>query len=65
MAIETRSATAEDALALHAKTGARCEVVAGELKEMAPTGLEHGGIVSEAAFHLQRYVLEHPVGVVV
>ena len=65
MTIETRRATAEDVLDLHAKTGARCEVVEGQLREMAPTGLEHGGTEVRVSFVLQRHVFEHPIGVVV
>jgi Uma2 family endonuclease len=55
-------ATAEDLLELHARTGARYELVEGQLREMPPTGAEHGGTEFVAASVLHRYLLDHPIG---
>src|SRR5689334_14061151 len=60
--ITARQATAEDALDLHAKTGARYEIIEGELREMPPTGGEHGGIEVEASYRLRRWLEDHPIG---
>jgi len=63
MSIETRSGpTAEDVLTLHARTGARYEIVEGHRKELPPTGAEHGGTEIVAGFLLYRFVLDHPLG---
>src|SRR5579883_540606 len=63
MTIETgRQITAEDVLEIAARTGKRYEVVQGQLSEMAPTGVEHGGIETEVAFVLRRYLSDHPLG---
>ncbi len=63
--IETRRATAEDALDLYARTDLRREVVQGELREMAPTGLEHGATETEVAFVLRSFLSNHPIGWVI
>lgn len=62
MAIETRRATVEDAFERSARSEVVYEVVAGELREMAPPGLEHGGIETEVAFVLRRWISDHRIG---
>ncbi|MCC6627873.1 MAG: Uma2 family endonuclease [Chloroflexi bacterium] len=53
--------TAEDLLRLP-DDGMRHELIAGELRTMAPTGDEHGGIVVAIAASLGPYVQSHRLG---
>ncbi|MGH2460488.1 MAG: Uma2 family endonuclease [Chloroflexota bacterium] len=62
MAVNTRPMTADEAIELHARTGARYEIVEGEPREMAPTGGEHGGTEVRVASRLDRFVEDHPIG---
>jgi Uma2 family endonuclease len=52
----------EDLLARSADEGGRYEIIEGELRELAPTGGEHGGVEVEVAFLIRRYLTDHPIG---
>ena len=53
--------TADDLLARSSELG-RCELIEGELVMMTPAGGDHGAIVNELAWHLNRHVREHELG---
>jgi Uma2 family endonuclease len=63
MATATRLMTADDLLRLP-DDGMRHELIAGELRTMAPTGDEHGWIVAIMTGNLQPYVAAHRLGAV-
>ncbi|HEY3108758.1 MAG TPA: Uma2 family endonuclease [Chloroflexota bacterium] len=64
MAIEPKLMSAEELWALPAD-GMRHELVRGELRTMAPTGADHGGLEVELAYRLRRALDERPIGRVV
>ena len=43
-------------------TGQRCELVAGELQTMAPSGFEHGWVTSELHRRLSQFVIANKLG---
>lgn len=64
MAIARKLLTAEDLLRLP-DDGRRHELIAGELRTMAPAGEEHGGIALTIGADLNRHVRAHKLGLVV
>jgi Uma2 family endonuclease len=64
MAIEPKLMTADELLRLP-RGRERHELVRGELRTMAPTGFEHGGVTSRFDRSLGPYVATHNLGEVV
>lgn len=64
MATTPRTLTADELLRLP-DDGRRHELIAGELRTMAPTGEEHAGITALFTTFLTQYVLAHRLGRVV
>ena len=60
----TTYVTAAELLALPTGLGRRYELVAGELREMSPSGWRHGKVVMRLSARLAAYVDEHDLGVV-
>ncbi|SIO58700.1 Endonuclease, Uma2 family (restriction endonuclease fold) [Singulisphaera sp. GP187] len=58
-------ATTADELWKMPNTGARLELVRGELRSMSPAGFEHGFIIMRIARPLDQFVTDHQLGVVV
>jgi Uma2 family endonuclease len=54
--------TGDDLLEIQAQTGKRYELIDGELIEMAPTGMSHGGIEATVGALLWNYVQQHRLG---
>lgn len=63
MATELRTMTADELLAMP-DDGIRRELVEGEIREMAPAGLEHSVVAANFATELNLYVRKHKLGVV-
>lgn len=61
MASTQEPMTAEELLRLP-DDGQRHELIAGELRTMAPTGAEHGGTAADFTVDLGRYVRAHQLG---
>jgi Uma2 family endonuclease len=61
MAISSRRMTAEELLALP-DDGMRHELIAGELRTMAPSGHRHGRVTFKFALALGNYVEAHALG---
>lgn len=61
LATQTRPMTAEELFALP-ETGVRRELLAGEVREMAPAGGEHGRLGQRLSVLLSGYVMEHGLG---
>lgn len=61
MTVDTRLFTADELLRLP-EDGFRYELVQGELKQMSPSGLEHGRIAARIAIHLGGHVRRHRLG---
>lgn len=59
----TTPVTAEQLISLSAHQG-RCELIAGELREMSPSGWKHGMILGRLHTLLGRHVEDHQLGVV-
>jgi Uma2 family endonuclease len=64
MAVERGLMTAEELWALP-DDGMRHELVAGELRTMAPTGFEHGGLETDVAYNLKHALRGRGAGRVV
>jgi Uma2 family endonuclease len=60
----TTLVTAADLLAMPTGMGKRYELVAGELREMSPSGWRHGKVISRLTARLDSYVDKHGLGVV-
>jgi Uma2 family endonuclease len=60
----TTLVTAAELLAMPTGMGKRYELVAGELREMPPSGWRHGKVTSRLNARLDYYVEEHNLGVV-
>jgi Uma2 family endonuclease len=63
MTIDTRLITADELLQMP-DTGARLELILGELVRMSPAGYQHGRLIMNIATPLDQYVREHQLGVV-
>ena len=63
MSIQTGQITADDLLRM-ADDGMRRELVAGELREMPPSGHEHGRVTMRLSGPLSLFVEEHELGAV-
>ncbi len=61
MTVDTRLFTADELLR-RPEDGGRYELVEGELKQMSPSGLEHGRIAARIAIHLGAHVRQHRLG---
>ncbi|MGQ9881407.1 MAG: Uma2 family endonuclease [Armatimonadota bacterium] len=62
--VPKKSYTIDDLWDLSHRTGKRYELVRGELRELTPTGWEHGRICARLARLLDVYASEQGVGVV-
>ncbi|MEX2170982.1 MAG: Uma2 family endonuclease [Pirellulales bacterium] len=60
----TTLVTADELLAMPTGMGKRYELLAGELREMLPSGWRHGKVASRLNARLDTYVEEHDLGVV-
>jgi Uma2 family endonuclease len=63
MATDLTLLTADDLLRMP-DHGCRYELIAGELRTMAPAGSQHGRVVLNVTTPLDRFVREHDLGVV-
>jgi Uma2 family endonuclease len=54
--------TVDDLLELPDDDQRRVELLRGECLEMPPAGFEHSHIGGWILFHINRYLLEHPIG---
>lgn len=64
MSTIARLVTAEELLQLP-KDGRRYELVDGELRDMTPSGYEHGAVVGELHWLLAQFVHKHKLGRVI
>ncbi len=67
MSTQSTLVTSEDLLDISARLsakGRRCELVRGEVIEMAPAGGIHGKIANTISFHLTHFVRERDLGIV-
>jgi Uma2 family endonuclease len=60
----TTTVTAAELLSMPTGMGKRFELVAGELREMSPSGWRHGKVTSRLNAKLDSHVEEHDLGVV-
>ena len=61
MTTTTQAMTADDLLHMQG-TGVRCELIKGELVEMAPAGSEHGSVAMRLGWRLAQHVETHGLG---
>lgn len=64
MSTTLHATTAEELLRLP-RDGRRYELVDGELREMTPSGYEHGRIIGELHWRLGQFVSQHRLGQVI
>ncbi|WGZ95246.1 MAG: Uma2 family endonuclease [Candidatus Thiothrix putei] len=58
--LEDKRITADELYAMGDKPGV--ELVKGKLRDMPPTGYEHGETESDIAFHLKSFLRQHKLG---